>query len=139
MREGENNVDGNLKLTNAERAIMECLWDSENGLTFKDLIDRMSEKFDKVWKKQTLSTYINSLQKAGLIRTDSWRRPYTYHAVCTKDDFLHNQSTKLVEDEYDNSLRNFIASFVGDQKLPADEVQELKDLIDQLCQDGSEF
>lgn len=128
-------MDGNLKLTNAEKAIMECLWSSENGLTFKDLIDCISEKFDKVWKKQTLSTYINSLQKAGLIKTDSRRRPYVYHAVCTKDDFLHNQTTKLVEEEYDNSLRNFIASFVGEQKLSTDEVQELRNLIDQFCQD----
>lgn len=126
-------MDANLKLTNAEKAIMECLWSSENGLTFKDLLDRMGERFDKVWKKQTLSTYINSLQKAGLIRTDSRRRPYSYHAVCTKDDFLHSQSTKLIEEEYDNSLRNFIASFVGDQKLSIDEAQELRSLIDLLC------
>ena len=132
-------MEGNTKLTNAERAIMECLWDSENGLTFKDLIDRMSEKSGKVWKKQTLSTYINSLQKAGLIRTDSWRRPYTYHAVCTKGDFLHSQSAKLVEEEYDNSLKNFIAAFAGGQKRSTEEAQELKDLIDQLCQDGSDF
>ena len=131
-------MDGSLKLTHAERAIMECLWNREDGLTFKDLIDCMSEKFDKVWKKQTLSTYINSLQKAGLIRTDSRRRPYIYYAVSTKDAFLHNQTIKLVEEEYDNSLRNFIASFVGGQKLSTDEVQELKDLIDQLCQDGSD-
>ena len=131
-------MDENLKLTNAEKSIMECLWSSENGLTFKDLLDRMGERFDKVWKKQTLSTYINSLQKAGLIRTDSRRRPYTYHAVCTKDDFLHNQSTKLIEEEYDNSLRNFIASFVGDQKLSTDEAQDLRDLIDLLCQSDTE-
>lgn len=131
-------MDGNLKLTNAERAIMECLWHSENGLTFKDLIDCMSEKFNKVWKKQTLSTYINSLQKAGLIKTDSWQRPYIYHAAVTKDVFLHNQTAKLVEEEYDNSLRNFIASFVGGQKLSTDEVQELRDLINQFCQDDSD-
>ena len=128
-------MDENLKLTNAERAIMECLWNSENGLTFKGLIDCMSEKFDKVWKKQTLSTYINSLQKAGLIKSDSRRRPYIYRAACTKDDFLHNQTAKLIEEEYSNSLSNFIAAFAGGQKLPKNEVQELRTLLDQLCQD----
>ena len=128
-------MDENLKLTNAERSIMECLWNSEHGLTFKGLIDCMSEKFDKVWKKQTLSTYINSLQKAGLIKSDSRRRPYIYRAACTKDDFLHNQTAKLIEEEYSNSLSNFIAAFVGGQKLPTNEVQELRNLLDQLCQD----
>ncbi len=131
-------MDGNLKLTHAEKAIMECLWNREDGLGFKDLISCMSEKFGKVWKKQTLSTYINSLQKAGLIRTDARQRPYIYHAVCTRGEFLHHQTAKLVEEEYDNSLRNFIASFVGDQKLSTDEARELRDLLDRLCQDSSD-
>lgn len=40
--------------------------------------------------------------------------------------------------EYGNSLGNLIASFVGDQSLSAGEVQELRDLLDQLCQDPSD-
>lgn len=128
-------MDGNIKLTNAERAVMECLWEHTDGLTFKELTNCISESFDKLWKKQTLSTYLNSLQKAGLIRTDSRRRPYTYHAVCTRDEFLHRQTTRLVEEEYDNSLGNFIASFAGGGKLSTDQVQELRDLLDRLCPD----
>lgn len=74
----------------------------------------------------------------GLIRTDSRQRPYIYHTVCTRDEFFHHQTTKLIKEEYDNSLGNFIASFVGGQSLSTDEVQALRDLLDQLYQDASD-
>ncbi len=114
---------------------MECLWSSEKGLTIKEILEYMSEKHHRAWKKQTLSTYISSLHKACLIRTDSSRKPYIYYACCTKDEFIHAKTRELVEEEYDNSLGRFIAAFAGTQKLSAEEAQDLRNLLDKLCPD----
>jgi len=134
-------MEHNFMLTRTEQLIMEYFWNSHQGLTIREILDYMREQHGREWKKQTISTYIASLQKAGLIRTDSRWKPYTYYACCTKKAFIHGKTRKLIAQEYGNSLENFIAAFAGKEKLSSEEARELKNLLDQLCpeEDESEY
>jgi len=133
-------MEPNYTLTRTEQLIMEYFWSSNRGLTIREILDYMREQYGREWKKQTISTYIASLQKAGLIRTDSRWKPYLYYACCTRDAFLHGKTRELIAQQYDNSLGKFIAAFAGEERLSAEEAQELKDLLDRLCpeKDNSE-
>lgn len=132
-------MEPNYTLTQTEQLIMEYFWSSNRGLTIQEILDYMKEAHQRDWKKQTINTYLVGLQKVGLIQADSRWRPYTYHACCTREAFLHGKTRALVAQQYDNSITNFVAAFAGDKKLSAEEAQDLKDLLDQLCPEEDEM
>ncbi len=132
-------MDTIYSLTPTEQIIMECFWEKGKGLTIKEILAYLKANHQKDWKKQTISTYIAGLQKAGLLRTDASHRPYIYHATCTKDEFIHGKTRKLVAEEYGNSLGRFVAAFVGNARLSSKEAQELREMVDQLFSDDENF
>ena len=59
-------MERNYGLTNTEMEIMELLWSVKEPLPFRELIRYANEEWNKNWKKQTLNTYLNHLQKMGI-------------------------------------------------------------------------
>lgn len=123
--------DFELDLTNTEMEIMEVLWKLDKGISFKELLDYINENLNKQWKRQTLTTYLNGLQKLKLISFNGQRKSYLYYAACTREEYMHRRTRKLVEKSYENSLLEFISAFTGGEKLSKKDVGDLKKVIDQ--------
>lgn len=113
-------------LTNTETEIMELLWNADHKLSFREMLDYFTQVLHKDWKKQTLSSYLLNLQKAGLISADAAGKNYYYYAACTKEEHIHNWTRKLLADSFGNSLGRFMAAFSGGEKLSEKEAAELK-------------
>lgn len=116
-------------LTSTEMEVMELLWQSDNSLSFKEILDYANEKLSKGWKKQTLNTYLSNLQKTGLIETDKDSRPCLYSPSCTKEEHIQRWTQKLVKETFDNSISSLVMAFTGGKKLSSKDVEELKKLI----------
>ncbi|MDE7038241.1 MAG: BlaI/MecI/CopY family transcriptional regulator [Lachnospiraceae bacterium] len=116
-------------ITTTEREIMDYLWSADHKITFRELLSYCNTELGKNWKKQTLSTYLIHLQKAGLIDVDNSKKNYLYYPACTKNEYHHRWTRKLVEEFFGNSVSNLVATFVGDGKLSDEEKENLKKLI----------
>lgn len=132
-----NSVHGRIRLTDVEISLMECLWNSENSLSFQDLLNCMSKKFGKVWRNQTLRTCLKSLRKSGLVKSNSWWQPSLYHANCTKEEFLQHQAAHLQEKEFDSPVKKFLATFVGGNPLSEKEIEKLAAFLEDPDQEHS--
>lgn len=122
----------NYGLTNTEMEIMKLFWNKNAGLCFKEILDYFNGEHKKGWKKQTLSTYLTLLQKAGMIHVDNTQRNYVYYAKTSKQEHIHRWTQQLVEKSFDNSISKFFAAFTGGQKISQEEAERLKTLIDSL-------
>lgn len=60
----------NYGLTNTELQIMELLWTEKRPMTFREIMDVAKNEWKKGWKVQTLNTFLNGLQKMGMIRAE---------------------------------------------------------------------
>lgn len=119
-------------LTATEWEIMDAIWDSQTGMTFPELLDYLNGVLDKQWQKTTLRTYLNGLQKMGLLESRGRRKAVTYCPLCTRDAFIHRWTKRLVEKSYENSLEKFVIAFTGGAKLTAEEVASLQNLLDEV-------
>ena len=52
-------------LTKSEEEIMELLWEMDQKMSSKEILDYFNENCDKDWKKQTLNTFLAKLLQAG--------------------------------------------------------------------------
>lgn len=44
---------------------MELLWDADELMTFREIMDVATTEWKKTWKVQTLNTFLTGLQKMG--------------------------------------------------------------------------
>ena len=121
----------NYGLTNTEMQIMELLWNSEEPMTFREIMEVATKQWKKTWKVQTLNTFLNGLQKMKLIRAEqSTSSPYNvYYPLCTREQHIHEWTKEMVEVCYDNSFSRFVTAFIGEGKLSKKDAEELKKLL----------
>lgn len=120
----------NYGLTNTEMELMNIFWESGKKFSFKELLEYSHESLGKEWKKQTLSTYLTNLQRMGLLEIDASSKNYIYFAPCSKEEYIHQWTEKLVKTTFDNSISKLVFAFTGGKKLTKEEAEELKKLID---------
>ena len=122
----------NYGLTNTELLIMELLWSEGRPMSFREIMDVATKEWKKDWKVQTLNTFLNGLQKMGMIRAErSMTSSYNvYYPLYTKEQHIHKWTKEMVEVCYDNSFRRLVSAFIGDGKLSKEDAEELKKLLD---------
>lgn len=122
----------NYGLTNTELLIMELLWAEARPMSFREIMDVATKEWKKNWKVQTLNTFLNGLQKMGMIRAErSMTSSYNvYSPVCTKEQHIHKWTKQMVEVCYDNSFRRLVSAFVGDGKLSKEDKEDLKKFLE---------
>lgn len=116
-------------LTSNELDVMEMFWSKKDSMSFGEILEYMSTVFKKDWKSQTLNTYLSNLRKAGLVQIDRTNYHYQYSAACTKEEYIHRWTQKLVEDTYGNSISSLVAAFIGDGELSPEEAERIQKLI----------
>ena len=125
-------IKKNYGLTNTELLIMELLWSEGRPMSFREIMDVATKEWKKDWKVQTLNTFLNGLQKMGMIRAErSMTSSYNvYYPLCTKEQHIHKWTKEMVEVCYDTSFRRLVSAFIGDGKLSKEDAEELKKLLD---------
>ncbi|WP_367566656.1 BlaI/MecI/CopY family transcriptional regulator [Lacrimispora sp.] len=117
-------------LTKTEEAVMDIFWELDEPATFKEIMDLINLKLDKEWKKQTVGTYLAKFQESGLIMANKRSmRAYLYTPACTKEEYKQMCVKRLIEEDFHNSIGEFVAAFTGGKKLSSRDAEELKKFL----------
>lgn len=92
----------------------------------KDLI-KMAEK-ELNWKSSTSYTVLKRLCERGIFQLQD----KTVTSLISREEFYGMKSEQFLDETFDGSLPAFIAAFGTRKKLPDEEVEVLKKLIDGL-------
>ena len=80
------------------------------------------------WKKSTTYTVLKKLCGKGIFENNGG----TVTAVISKEEFYSLQSERFVEEAFCGSLPAFIAAFTKRKELSAEEIAEIKQMIDRF-------
>lgn len=78
------------------------------------------------WKKSTTYTVLKKLCERGLFQNQSG----TVTSRISREAFYATQSEKLVNEAFDGSLPAFIAAFTQRKPLSAEEIAQIRQMID---------
>lgn len=107
-----------------ESKFADIIWENE-PISSTELSKR-SEEILK-WKKSTTYTVLKRLCDKGIFQNIKG----TVTSLISKQDFYSLQSEKFVEETFEGSLPAFLAAFSKRKKLSADEVAQLRKMIDE--------
>lgn len=115
------------KLTNKEEEVMHILWKLEKAFV-KDVLNEIEE--DKP-HYNTLSTIIRNLEEKGYVSHTAYGNTHQYYPVVTKEDYRKGFMNTAIASYFNNSYKNMISFFAKEEKISADELREILDMIEK--------
>lgn len=114
-----------LKLCESDHRFMTVVWDHE-PVSSGQLVKLCQERLG--WKKSTTYTVLKKLCERGIFRNEGGE----VTSLVSRDGFYAMQSERFVEESFDGSLPAFIAAFATRKTLTAEEIAEIRRMIDRM-------
>lgn len=122
-----------LKISEAESQVMEVFWSAKGPLSAEEVVAAMDN--DRDWSAGTIRTFLTRLVKKQAVAATPDGRRYLYRPLIRREDYVHEQSRKLIDRLFGGRIAPFITHFSERQDLSRDEIEELKRLIKRLDHD----
>lgn len=106
---------------------MQLIW-RRNGGFVKELLEEMPD--EKV-PYTTLASTIKNLQRKGYVKAVRYANAYRYEPLLTEEAYKKMFMSGFVSDYFRNSYKELVRFFAKDEKVSADELKEIIDMINQ--------
>ncbi len=114
-------------LTDKEEQLMHLFW--EHGPLFvKQLVELLPEPKPHF---NTVSTFVRILEKKGFVSHNEIGGSYQYYAVARMEDFRRKRFGNFIKSYFVNSYFGAVSTLVEEEKISADELRELLELIEK--------
>lgn len=114
-----------MRLGAVEAKFADLIWQNE-PLTSGELVRLCADTLG--WKKSTTYTVLKKLCDRGIFQN----RDGKVTSLLSKEAFFAAQSEKFVSETFGGSLPAFLAAFVQNRRLNAQEIAEIRAMIDSL-------
>lgn len=112
-----------IQLGAVEARFADIIWERE-PVTSGELIKLAADKL--TWKRTTTHTVLHRLCEKGLFQNNGG----TVTSLLSRQEFYARHSKKYVDETFAGSLPAFLAAFTREKKLTAEEIAEIRALID---------
>jgi BlaI family penicillinase repressor len=120
-------------ISEAESVVMKVLWQT-SPIATEDLIAALEGP--EKWHASTVKTLLTRLLKKGVIRARQDGRRFLYSPVMKREQWITDESTGLLNRVFGGRVAPLVAHFSQRRKLSKKDVAELKQLIQELDDDG---
>ncbi len=117
------------RISDAEHAVMEVLW-QRAPLTAADVADALADARD--WTLQTVKTLLSRLANKGAVSYEQDGRRYLYSPILAREDYVGDESQRLVDRLFGGRAAPLIAHLAEQQKFTAEDLEEIERLIGEL-------
>lgn len=115
------------KLTNKEEEVMHILWKLEKAFV-KEIMAEIKEEQPHY---NTLSTIVRILEEKGFVAHTAFGNSHQYYPIVALEDYRKRFMTTAIDNYFDSSYKNLVSFFAEEEKISADELREILDMIEK--------
>ena len=116
-----------MQMSKGEEQLMEMIWQQET-VFMKDLIEAYPEPKPA---STTIATLLKRMQEKGVIGYRLFGNSRQYYALVSKEEYFSKHMQGLIKNFFGNSVAQFASFFTNATDLTADELEDLKRVIDE--------
>lgn len=116
-----------IKLYDSELKVMEILW-KEGELTAGQIAKILKEEIG--WNRNTTYTVIKKCIEKGAV--ERIEPKFRCRALISKKDAQEYETEELIDRMFEGSKKNFFAAMLSEDRLTAEELEQLKDMVNQM-------
>ena len=113
-------------ISDSEWVIMKILWES-HPQTANSIIDKIPRTTG--WNPKTVKTLINRLVKKNAVKFEKAGKEYLYSPSVKKEECIRVEKKSLLEKLYDGERKSMLKSFIEEEDLTENEINELMELL----------
>jgi len=115
------------KLTNKEEEIMHILWKLKKAFV-KEILEEITEES---LHYNTVSTIVRNLEEKAYVAHQAFGKTHQYYPVVTKEVYKKQFMNTATKKFFDNSYKSMVSFFAKEEKISADELREILELIEK--------
>ena len=119
-----------MKLSEKEWRVLDALWDTPEGRSLGAAVEALRPATGG--SRNTVLTYLTRMEAKGLVHIDKKETPHRYRAGVDRESCAAEERRGLLERVYQGSAGKLVAAFLKEEKLTAQEREELKQLLDAM-------
>jgi BlaI family penicillinase repressor len=116
------------RISETEWELMKVIW-AEAPCSAGQIIVSLT-RLDPSWHPKTVKAFLNRLVRKKALGFSKEGRAYLYRPLVREEECVDAASQSFLERVFGGSLRPMLAHFVERKKLSAEEVRELKQLLE---------
>ena len=116
------------RISEAELVVMRVLW-RQSPATANQVVEALRDQTH--WKPKTIHTLLSRLARKKALAHSRQGREYLFRPLVAAADYAHAASRSLLGRFFGGDLAPFVACFLEREELSADEIQELRRLLDE--------
>ncbi|PZR18936.1 MAG: penicillinase repressor [Flavobacterium psychrophilum] len=116
-----------MQLTKTEEQLMEFLWTQEKAF-MKDLLDMFP---DPKPATTTVATLLKRMSEKGFVGYKEYGKSREYYPLVKKSEYFSKQVNGMIKSFFNNSAAQFASFFTKETDMSADELEELRKIIDK--------
>ena len=82
----------------------------------------------------TLSTMVRNLEEKGYVSHEAFGNTHRYYPLVSKEQYRRKFIGETVADYFDHNYKSLVSYFAREEKISADELREIIDLIEKKKQ-----
>jgi BlaI family penicillinase repressor len=114
--------------------ILNVLWEKGEA-TAKEIGEELSKHEDIA--HSTVQTLLRQLEAKKAVAHRAEGRTFFFRPILQRDEIAHSPLDQIVDRFYGGSLVGFVSYFIKNEKISAEELQQLKALIDEETKGGN--
>lgn len=115
------------KLTYQEEEAMRFIWNLGDCFV-KDIVSCYDEPRPPY---TTVASVINNLKRKGYLKAEKFGNTYRYTPIIGQEEYTKKSVSSLVRNYFANSYKDMVSFFAKEQKISADDLHEIIDLIEK--------
>lgn len=116
-----------MSLSKSEEQLMEIIWNHEN-VFLKEIIDSHPEPKPA---STTVATLLKRMQDKGFVGYKLFGNSRQYYPLIKKEEYFSKHVNGIIKDFFGNSALQFASFFAKTSDLTAEELEDLKKIVDQ--------
>ena len=118
-----------IALTEAEWAVMECLWEKAPR-TGRETVEWLDRRMG--WTRSTTLTMLRRLEAKGAVAGDTEEELKTFRPLIAREEVAVRETESLLDRAYKGSLSLLVSSLTKKQSLPQKEIDELYAILREM-------
>jgi BlaI family penicillinase repressor len=115
------------QISDSEWRVMKVLW-KKSPFSASDVIKELKETTD--WKPKTIKTLLSRLVNKNALTYEVGSRGYLYYPLVSENRCAKEEARSFLGRVYNGSLNLLVKNFIENQELSAEEIEELKKLLE---------
>ena len=125
----------NIMLSDSEWRIMKQLWERSPS-TLGELTKALEPETG--WTRATVFVLLKRLIAKNAVRMDENQRSNVYSPLIVREDIAPAETESFLNRVYDGSLEMMFSSLTSRKKLSAEEIAEIRQILDRAESDGKD-